>query len=92
MPYPFLGNTGRTYPQFLDTGTGRTLVTEPGGTYGMAPVAGAPDLPVPPGDGLWGDAVPAEPMPAASEPDTPADPPVPRKTKPAKTVSEAPGE
>ena len=54
MPYPYLGNTPRQYPQYRDLATDRPLEPEPGGTYSMAPAAGNAGLPVPPGDGRWG--------------------------------------
>jgi hypothetical protein len=68
MPYPFLGVTGRSYVQYLDTDTGRMLITEPGGTYTMQPVPGAGNVPVPPGDGLWGDETTLDTKPAAQPP------------------------
>lgn len=65
MPYPFLGNSARTYPQYINTDTGRPLEAVPGGVYDMAPVPGAYGLPVPPGDGLW--PAPPEPDPAKTK-------------------------
>ncbi len=79
MPYPFLGITGRSYVQYLDDATGRMLITVPGGSYSMTPVSGAGNVPVPPGDGLWGpeetppDDEPAVEPPAADEPGPPAE-------------------
>ena len=69
VPYPFLGVTGRSYVQYTDEATGRMLITQPGGTYTMRPVPGAGNVPVPPGDGLWGTGeTPPEDKPAAEPP------------------------
>ena len=68
MPYLFLGTTGLSYTQYLDTTAGRMLQAQPGGTYDMQPVPGAGGLPVPPGDGLWGPhTAPEQP---ADQPDS----------------------
>lgn len=65
MPYPYLGKTARTYPQYRDAQTGSVLRADPGGSYDIEP-AGALDVAVPPGDGLWG--APPEPLePAVAE-------------------------
>ena len=53
MPFPFLGNSTRTYTQFRDLAADTPLIAEPGGVYDIGTVGGL-DLPVPPGDGLWG--------------------------------------
>ena len=72
MPsYLFTGVTGRMYTQYIDLSTGHALEAVPGGTYDMTPVPGAGNVPVPPGDGLWGAQkrnLPKTPPPAA-EPD-----------------------
>lgn len=75
MPYPFLGVTGRSYVQYLDTDTGRMLQAEPGGTYAMQPVPGAGNVPVPPGDGLWGPGETAPEVKAETPPVVPSAPP-----------------
>lgn len=84
MPYPFLGVTGRSYVQYTDEATGRMLITEPGGTYTMQPVPGAGNVPVPPGDGLWGPDETA-PEPAAETPPAPPSAPPGAPDKPART-------
>lgn len=88
MPYPFLGNTSRTYTQYVDTDTWRPLQAEPLGSYNMTPVPGAGNVPVPPGDGLWGPYVaPPElpaPLPDSAPPGAPdQSAPKGRTTKPA---------
>jgi hypothetical protein len=55
MPYPYLGTAPRVYPAYLDLTADKTLDALPGGQYWMAPAQGAGGLPVPPGDGLWGE-------------------------------------
>lgn len=52
MPFPYLGSETRTYTQWLDASTGRTLVADPGRSYDMYP-AGGLNLTAPPADGLW---------------------------------------
>ena len=69
MPYPFHGPQALSYTQYLDPGTGRMLMAQPGRSYDMQPVPGAEGMPVPPGDGLWGgNETPPEDKPAASTP------------------------
>jgi hypothetical protein len=65
------------YTQYIDLSTGHALEAEPGGSYDMAPVPGAGDVPVPPGDGLWGAQRKANPKapPAADDADGAAQPP-----------------
>ena len=79
MPFPFLGNSSRTYTQFRDLAADTPLIAEPGGVYDMGP-AGGLDLPVPPGDGLWGPEVQvtgeAEPAPEPDAEPAPDEPPV----------------
>lgn len=75
MPYQFLGVTGRSYVQYTDEATGRMLQTEPGGTYTMQPVPGAGNVPVPPGDGLWGPDEKAPEDKPATEPPAPTSAP-----------------
>jgi len=48
-----------TYPDYVDTATGRSLVAEPGGTYDIQAVRhNAPDMPV--GDFRAADDVPED--------------------------------
>ena len=54
MPYLFLGDSPRTYPQYLDADGSGTLRAHPGETYSMIPAAGRHEMAVPPADGLWG--------------------------------------
>ena len=54
MPYPYLGDSPRTYPQYLDADSGCTLTAQPGGAYLMTPAAGRHEMALPPADGLWG--------------------------------------
>lgn len=68
MPFPFLGTSTRVYTQYRDTGTWLTLVAEPGASYDMQPVPGAADMPVPPGDGLWGTVNDSKPAVKARAP------------------------
>jgi hypothetical protein len=49
--YVFTGLNILGYPDYADTGTGRTLVAEPGGSYGIRAIDGR--AAVPPGDGRW---------------------------------------
>ena len=66
--YPYTGTEARQYSQYIDldgsypadeSGPARTgpmpLLAEPGGAYDMAPAAGCEGMPVPPGDGRWGE-------------------------------------
>jgi hypothetical protein len=89
--YPFLGVTSRVYPQFIDNDADSTLIAAPGLSYDMRP-AGSRDLPVPPADGLWGDA--EDPAPPAGEDPAPAaeadagpPPPAPEAAAPPVTAS-----
>lgn len=75
MPYAFLGVTGRSYVQYIDEATCRMLQAEPGGTYTMQPVPGAGNVPVPPGDGLWGPDETAPEVKAETPPAAPSAPP-----------------
>ena len=91
MPFPFFGVSARIYPQYRDLVADTPLTAVPGQSYDMAPVADW-DVPVPPGDGLWGPATePAEDVPEAPaverepEPAVPDLPPVPLITAPAET-------
>lgn len=68
MSFPFLGTSTRVYTQYTDTGTGTTLVAEPGASYDMAPAQGAGDLTVPPPDGLWNAASDSKPAVNARAP------------------------
>lgn len=84
MPYPYLGNAPRQYPQYMDLDRDRPLQPEPGGSYSMAPAAGHYGLAVPPQDGLWGPQIPV-PGPA---PEPPAEA-APAKTKTSKAAAAA---
>ena len=84
MPYPYLGNAPRQYPQYMDTDRDRPLQPEPGGSYSMAPAAGHKGLAVPPLDGLWGPA----PAPPAAAPEPPAEA-APAKTSKTKAAAAA---
>ena len=88
--FPFLGYDTRLYTQYIDNEADSTLIALPGESYDMRP-AGSRDLPVPPADGLWGDApdipvavLTAQPVPAA----LPAPPPAPAVTPAASTEDE----
>jgi hypothetical protein len=66
--YPYLGSAARIYTQYADiTGGGsQPLHAVPGSSYDMIPGPGqSGDLPVPPGDGLWGPAADVIAAPAA---------------------------
>lgn len=81
MPFPYLGTTARTYPQYRDTAADTVLRAGPGGSYDMAP-AGSLTLTVPPADGLWGEqetpaAQPAAPAPEPAVPAALITPPAP---------------
>ncbi|MFC5184371.1 hypothetical protein [Actinomadura harenae] len=70
MPsYTYGGDVVQTYPQYLDRGTGRTLVAEPGLTYDVdqvidsvaAPSGGREPLRLPmPPDDRWTPATPVQ--------------------------------
>jgi hypothetical protein len=56
VPYTYLGSMVLTYPDYVDTATGRMLLASPlaAQPYGIRVASGAPPgLPVPPGDGRW---------------------------------------
>jgi hypothetical protein len=99
VPYRFLGDSPRTYPQYLNADTGCTLRAEPGLVYAMAPATGIHALPVPPGDGLWGpeitwkDALAAATEDAGQAAEASAEPPDETSTEqdppPAKTASKS---
>jgi len=57
--FAYLGTDTRGYVSYADTDTGRMLIADPGGTYGIRAVEEG--LAVPPPDGRW--ASPAEPPP-----------------------------
>jgi hypothetical protein len=80
-PFLFTGLSLLGYPSYADTDTGKTLVAEPGESYGIRAVDGGA---VPPPDGRWtvtegddsaGWAGPPEPPPPV--PEVPGVPPVP---------------
>lgn len=73
MPFPFLGDSTRIYTQFRDLAADTPLIAAPGGVYDMAP-AGGLNLPVPPGDGLWGPEVAGEAVAEPPPEPPPADP------------------
>jgi hypothetical protein len=62
-PFQYLGYAETGYPSFVDEGTGRMLVAEPGGSYAMRAVEEG--IAVPPADGRW---APAAPPPAPAKP------------------------
>lgn len=65
--FPYLDSTERGYLSYVDADTDEMLVAHPGRSYRMRAVE--ENLPVPPGDGRWGDkpAPPARPAaPAAT--------------------------
>ncbi len=68
MPYRYKGGFPATFPAYVDTATGQTLVAEPGEVYDMTPAQGTDflvppseeggeattrHLPVPPDDTTW---------------------------------------
>lgn len=71
--YAYTGTDTRGYVSYADLDTGRMLVADPGGTYGMRAVEAG--LAIPPPDGRWGppDGPPAPaifsppPAPASAE-------------------------
>jgi hypothetical protein len=77
--YPFLGTSGRQYPQYVVADGGGPLKAEPGESYDMVPVPGYEDedgnslLPVPPADGLWGTRAAPASRPAAKAADKGSD-------------------
>lgn len=86
MPFVFLGPTGRSYVQYIDEATGRMLQAQPNRSYDMRPVPGAGNVPVPPGDGLWGAAEDApEDKPAAPQPPAPPSAPPGAPAQPVRT-------
>ena len=89
MPYPFLGITGRSYVQYTDEATGHILQAQPGGTYAMQPVPGAGNVPVPPGDGLWGPPVSDSGAAADKTPADDASAPPSASDQPARTTGRA---
>jgi hypothetical protein len=49
--YTFTGYATMGYPDYADLATGRMLVAQPGGSYGIRAIDGK--MTVPPGDGRW---------------------------------------
>jgi hypothetical protein len=72
--YEFTGQNTLGYPDFRDTATGKMLVAEPGGSYGIAAIDGGG---VPPGDGRWTEASVSSGPPPGPPPSPPPVPPVP---------------
>jgi hypothetical protein len=70
--YEFTGQNTLGYPDYADTGTGRMLVAEPGGSYGIRAIDGR--AAVPPADGRWATAGSS---PGGAPPGPPPVPPVP---------------
>jgi hypothetical protein len=67
--YQYTGQFTLGYPDYRDTGTGRMLTAEPGGSYGIAAVDGV--MAVPPHDGRWlapAAGFPPPPPPAVAAP------------------------
>jgi len=57
----YSGADQRHYPDYLDSAAGRTLTADPGGIYDVAVASGRnPGLLLPPGDGRWVPAPPAQ--------------------------------
>lgn len=82
-PFTFTGYVTTGYQDYRDTATGRMLVADPGGSYGIQAID--LQLAVPPPDGKWaepepGDAV-FEEAAAPWEP-PPSPPPVPEVPEP----------
>jgi hypothetical protein len=84
--YTFTGYVTTGYQDYRDTGTGKMLVADPGGSYGIQAID--LQLAVPPPDGRWTaaevtggwDAAPWEPPP--SPPPVPEVPEVPSVPEP----------
>ena len=89
MPYLFLGDSPRTYPQYLDADGSGTLHAHPRETYSMIPAAGTHVLPVPPGDGRWGPETTSEPEPPAGTAEDAAEPTPARTAKSSKAAQAA---
>jgi len=76
--YTFTGLSLLGYPSYANTDTGKTLVAEPGESYGIRAID--PGLAVPPPDGRWAEAggdgwsAPPEPPAPPSVPEVPAVP------------------
>ena len=75
--YDYTGLSILGYPAYADTGTGKMLVAEPGGSYGIRAIDAG--LAVPPPDGRWAEAgsngnggAPPGPPPPPSVPEVPA--------------------
>ena len=50
----YTGTDQRSYPDYRDAATGRSLEVSPGGQYNVEVASGqAAGLPLPPGDGRW---------------------------------------
>jgi len=94
--YPYLGPDARLYTQYLDvTDAPRPLEAELGRSYAMTPVPGWDDgkggslLPVPPGDGRWGDALAAGHLPDVGQAEAPPVPDRAAEATPASKRKEA---
>jgi hypothetical protein len=81
-PFTYTGVSTLGYLSYADTGTGKMLVADPGGSYGIRAID--PGLAVPPPDGRWAaagggwDETPWEPPPSPPPvPEVPEVPPVP---------------
>ena len=73
--YSFVGLNTLGYPDYRDLATGRMLVADPGGSYGIAAIDS--QLAVPPPDGRWQAGSGAPPGPPPAPPAVPPVPPVP---------------
>jgi hypothetical protein len=73
-PYDYAGLSVMGYPAYADTATGRMLIAEPGGSYGIRAIDGGA---VPPPDGRWKAESGAPPGSPPAPPSVPPVPPVP---------------
>lgn len=71
-PFNYLGLSTLGYPSYADTDTGRMLVADPGGSYGIRAIE---DGAVPPPDGRW--ATPSSGKKTTPPPGVPPVPAVP---------------
>jgi len=65
----YTGHQRRVYPSYRDTGTGTTLVADPGGVYDIEPAASRWPLPPVPADHRF---IPGNPPPKPDKPGKPA--------------------
>lgn len=72
--YEFTGYVTTGFPDYRDTATGRMLVAEPGGSYGIEAINGGG---LPPGTGQWATASGGSDTSSGAPPGPPAPPSVP---------------